>query len=262
MADFSPEEFDPLSTKDLTAIICRKFEEQRPHGLANLPHFTRAGLYAIYYAGTTRDLYVPLSGLLIPLYVGSAQQHNSATGASAPTSSPLWKRVHDHEVSIDQSDLDISEFQVRLLLMPDVHIDLGENGLRVGYKPVWNSVLTGFGSREQGSTTRQGKQSKWDAVHPGRARTHGSQRDDRTELIDAAADLIDRQVSLCGTEGLDWSTYDPDAIKVFTRPSQSANKPEWVDYAIDTHGVDPAEANAMTKAKLIELYGSGARPES
>lgn len=226
MVDFSPEYFDPLSTSDLTAIICRKFEEQPPHDLSGLPPFEGAGLYAIYYAGTTDPLYVPLSGRLIPLYVGSAQSHNSATGASARSATPLRSRLRDHTRSIEQSALDLSEFRVRLLLMPDVHIDLGENGLRVGYKPVWNSILTGFGSHEQGSTTRQGQQSKWDAVHSGRSRTHGAQRDDRDSLAALVTEMVGRQVALCGeNKGLDWSTYDPDAIEVPRPPRRRARRP-------------------------------------
>lgn len=212
---FSPAYFDPLSTSDLTAIICQKFEEQSPHPLANLPAFDGAGLYAIYYAGTVEPLYLPLRGRLIPVYAGSAQSHNSATGAGRRTPSPLRNRVREHARSVDQSALDVAEFRVRLLLMPDVHIDLGENGLRVGYKPVWNSILTGFGSHEQGSATRRGRQSKWDTVHSGRLRTHGSQRGNRNALAALAAELIKRQVALCGSKrGLDWSTYDPDAIQL------------------------------------------------
>jgi hypothetical protein len=256
VADFSLQYFDPLSTSDLTAIICRKFEEQPAHSLADLPPFDGAGLYAIYYADRTEALYAPLSGRLIPLYVGSAQSHNSATGASTRSSSPLRNRVRGHQQSVDESDLDITEFRVRLLLMPDVHIDLGENGLRVGYKPVWNSVLTGFGSHEQGSATRTGQKSKWDSVHPGRSRTYGRERDDRQILMADITDLVSRQVALCAANpGLDWATYDPDAIRVFNRPTKSALKAEWVDYAVDSHGVDREEAEAMTKRKLIELCG-------
>lgn len=171
---FAPAYYDPLSTPDLTATICRKFEEQPAHLLADLPDFDGSG-----YEGSSSHLYRPLSGYLIPVYVGSAHSHSTATGAGTPTRAPLRQRVGHHARSIDQTQLAIDEFVIRLLLMPDVHIDLGENGLRVGYKPVWNAVLRGFGAKEQGAATRSSAQSPWDAVHPGRSRTFGAPFDPR-----------------------------------------------------------------------------------
>jgi hypothetical protein len=257
MADFKPVFFDPLNTPELTAIICRKFEEQPAHKLAGLPDFEGSGLYAIYYAGTKEPMYLPLKGRLIPLYVGSAQSHNSATGMTSSSGSPLRKRLATHEKSIGQSGLDKREFRVRLLLMPDVHIDLGENGLRVGYKPVWNSVLNGFGSNEQGSATRSGDKSKWDTVHSGRARTFGSQNKDRNVLVAEVNYMVKLQVALCGTgKGIDWATYDP-AANVMTgavRPKKSSRKEAWVDYAVNVHGLVRNHVESMTKNKIIDLY--------
>lgn len=101
--------------------------------------------------------------------------------------------------------------------MPDVHIDLGENGLRVGYKPVWNAVFKGFGSHEQGSSTRSGAQSAWDAAHPGRTRTYGSPRRQTTvtKELNKAKQLIKQQVAVCGSnKAIDWTSYHPDAVTV------------------------------------------------
>jgi hypothetical protein len=39
------------------------------------------------------------------------------------------------------------------------------------------------------------------------------------------------------------------------RPSKRASKEEWVDYAVSRQGVERAEAEEMTKADLVELYG-------
>ena len=39
------------------------------------------------------------------------------------------------------------------------------------------------------------------------------------------------------------------------RPAQADNKAAWVDWAV-SQGVDREEAEAFTKAELIELYGS------
>ncbi|MFE1325234.1 Eco29kI family restriction endonuclease [Streptomyces sp. NPDC058741] len=89
----------------------------------------------------------------------------------------------------------MAEFRFRALLLPDVHADLGENALRVGYTPVWNSKLKGFGSKEQGSTTRQSKKSEWDTVHDGRRRTHGGVVHDIWKLVAEVEAHIARQVT-------------------------------------------------------------------
>lgn len=194
-AAFKLDYFDPLSTDELTAIICREFEQQRLHLLGKqLPEFTGSGLYAIYYVGAGVELYKPLRRTKIPLYVGQARSHNSATGRGTADSKMLWNRVRNHRRSIEDGGLPLSEFGVRLLTMPDVHIDMGENGLRVGYQPVWNSVLTGFGSHEQGASTRRSGRSKWDTVHSGRARTFGDESFDRDALVILVEAKIQEQV--------------------------------------------------------------------
>lgn len=38
-------------------------------------------------------------------------------------------------------------------------------------------------------------------------------------------------------------------------PAKTASKAAWVDYAVDARAVDRAEADAMTKAELIDRYG-------
>lgn len=190
-----PAFFDPLSTEQLTRIICRQFEEQPAQTLKDeLVSFDGPGLYAIYYVGESVDLYAPLSRKTIPLYVGQARSTNSATGRTNPNARPLFNRVRQHRRSINEGGLPVDEFSVRLLAMPDVHIDLGENGLRVGYKPVWNSVLNGFGSHEQGSTTRQSSRSKWDTVHQGRSRTYGGTRHDVDALTAEVQEAVRQQV--------------------------------------------------------------------
>jgi len=185
-----------MDTEHVTGAICQELERQPLIPLDPLmARFDGSGLYAIYYDGQTVPLYRPLAGLKIPVYVGQALSHNSATGVAVREPRPLWGRVRDHHASVDGSDLPAAEFGVRLLRLPDVHADLGENGLRVFYKPVWNAILTGFGSHEQGSTTRQGARSKWDTVHPGRSRTFGADRQDQDRLIQAVREHVAAQLA-------------------------------------------------------------------
>ncbi|MEH0445430.1 hypothetical protein QA811_17660 [Streptomyces sp. B21-102] len=40
-----------------------------------------------------------------------------------------------------------------------------------------------------------------------------------------------------------------------TEPAKTANKPDWVGWAV-VQGADPEEADGMTKADLIEKYGT------
>jgi hypothetical protein len=195
VTDYSPAFYDPMSTDRITAAVCQELERQRLIPLdPEITRFEGSGLYAIYYNGETIDLYVPLVGYKIPVYVGQAASHNSATGASAARPSPLWSRLRDHRMSIEGSALPVKEFGVRLLCLPDVHANLGENGLRVIYQPVWNGVLNGFGGKEQGPTTRQSARSKWDTVHPGRKRTFGADRHVKDELEVQTGEHIEEQL--------------------------------------------------------------------
>ncbi|MEU4301872.1 Eco29kI family restriction endonuclease [Kitasatospora aureofaciens] len=188
---YTPEHFDPLSTKRITNTICEMFERQPLVSMnTEISRFSGSGLYALYYRGSTVDLYKPLVGYQIPVYVGQGASSNSATGKNASATDPVWNRLRNHRTSIMDGGLPIEEFRFRALLMPDVHANLGEDGLRRGYQPVWNSVLTGFGSNEQGSTTRQSKKSKWDTVHEGRKRTHGGIKHDLDALTARASKHI------------------------------------------------------------------------
>jgi hypothetical protein len=194
---YTPTFYDPMGTENVTSAICRELEHQ-PLVLLDPPidRFDGSGLYAIYFRGTSFGLYAPLAGLKIPVYVGQALSHNSATGAATGGRSPVWSRVQQHSQSIAGAEnLSLADFGVRLLLLPDVHSDLGENGLRVFYRPVWNAILTGFGSHEQGASTRQSSRSRWDTVHPGRNRTFGASTHDADLLTDRARDHIDGQLA-------------------------------------------------------------------
>jgi Eco29kI restriction endonuclease len=193
--EYVPPFFDPLSTEQLANTICEMFERQPLVPLASeVPKFLGSGLYAIYYRGTNVDLYKPLAGYQIPVYAGQGASSNSATGNKKKEADPVSRRLDDHRTSIIDGHLPIAEFRFRALLMPDVHANLGENALRVGYQPVWNRILTGFGGHEQGQKTRTGAKSRWDTVHPGRKRSFGSEPHDPAELSHQVKDHIVAQI--------------------------------------------------------------------
>ncbi|WP_035847463.1 Eco29kI family restriction endonuclease [Kitasatospora azatica] len=201
-SEYTPAEFDPLSTEQIANTVCETFERQPLVSMTHeIPRFEGSGLYALYYRGAGVQLYLALVTLQIPVYVGQATS-NSATGATVRERYPLHSRLKQHRISIIEGGLPITEFRFRALLLPDVHANLGENGLRVGYQPVWNSTLTGFGSKEQGATTRQSRKSKWDTVHEGRRRSHGGVVHDAEALVATVKAHIDHQVS--GYDALPW----------------------------------------------------------
>lgn len=207
---YSPAWFDPLSTEQIANTICEIFERQPLISLeSEIPKFEGSGLYALYYRGVNVELYVRLSGYQIPVYVGQARSSSSATGKQVRARYPLHGRLKQHRLSILQSGLPSADFGFRALLMPDVHADLGENALRVGYTPIWNSILTGFGSHEQGGKTRQSAKSKWDTVHGGRRRTHGSDSHDGENLRVEVTEHIEKQ--LRGYAHMSWRHPSSDA---------------------------------------------------
>ncbi|MFE6859012.1 Eco29kI family restriction endonuclease [Nocardia sp. NPDC057668] len=193
---YTPESFDPLSTTQLTNTICEIFERQPLVSMAKeIPNFEGSGLYAIYYRGSSVALYQPLSVLQIPVYAGQGRSSNSATGKKKKTPFAVRNRLKMHRKSMLGGGLPVDEFRFRALLMPDVHADLGENGLRVGYQPVWNDVLNGFGSNEQGSATRTSARTKWDTLHSGRSRTDGGVVHKSDDLAEAVTRRIAQQTS-------------------------------------------------------------------
>ncbi|MET7494127.1 Eco29kI family restriction endonuclease [Streptomyces sp900116325] len=191
----TPASFDPLSTEQIAHTICEMFERQPLVSMTcEISRFEGSGLYALYYRGSSVELYRPLNRLQVPVYVGQGKSSNSASGGKARERYPVYNRLRKHRLSIIESGLPIEEFRFRALLLPDVHADLGENGLRVGYVPLWNNKLKGFGSNEQGSSTRQSKKSMWDTVHDGRRRSHGGVVHQAEKLLAEAEKHIAQQV--------------------------------------------------------------------
>ncbi|WP_100489919.1 Eco29kI family restriction endonuclease [Mycobacteroides abscessus] len=177
----SPAYFDPLSTEGLTNIICRRFETVHRWELKeDLPPFGGHGLYALYFVGAG-GVYAPLSGTKVPLYVGQSVDVRS--------------RLREHRRSINSSPLAVSNFAVGALLMPEVHVDLGEDGLRKGYLPIWNELLKGFGSHGQGHD-RGNPPSRWDTFHPGRYAAAQPSNHDVQALHKQVTDEVARQSKL------------------------------------------------------------------
>lgn len=63
-------------------------------------------------------------------------------------------------------------------------------------------------------------------------------------------------ITRVNADGSTWTGDDGDQPQAPAKPSQSATKAEWVGYAVSVDpGLSPDDADAMTKADLIEKYG-------
>jgi hypothetical protein len=173
------EAFNPLAMSSLAHSIVTRMLETDPVPLDTVPRFIGAGLYAIYYDGRF-PAYDALSGhdndgsFLEPIYVGKATPAGGRRGVDVTTKgTPLWKRLREHSSSVEAAgNLDSTEFSVRWLVMEDIWIPLGESALIRRHRPVWNTIVDGFGNHDPGKGRLAGELSRWDTLHPGRPWAH------------------------------------------------------------------------------------------
>lgn len=154
------------------------------HSLQTTPRTDGAGVYALYYRGHA-GVYQAIGD--DPIYVGKAIPEGGRTGGAfgdQPISLSLRKRMREHLKSVQEAEnLDPSDFGVRLIVVDDIWIPLGENVLIEMYRPVWNVLVTGFGNHAPGEGRRRQMRSLWDTLHPGRP---------WTEHLPASAETAER----------------------------------------------------------------------
>ncbi|MFP4055503.1 MAG: Eco29kI family restriction endonuclease [Candidatus Brocadiia bacterium] len=81
----------------------------------------------------------------------------------------LFRRLRDHAKSLEAAyNLDISDFRCRYLVVVPVWITLAERFLLAHYRPVWNTIIEGFGNHDPGKGRRNMRRPRWDILHPGR----------------------------------------------------------------------------------------------
>lgn len=133
--------------------------------LRSAPFFTfgqkheSVGVYCLYYNGRSgHHLYNGLSNE-IPLYIGKA---------SGQTAS-LESRLREHARSIEEAnDLNVADFCYKLVEMKDEWVSGCEEVLINHFRPLWNTVLTGFGNHAPGKGRKNQRKSLWDTLHDGR----------------------------------------------------------------------------------------------
>ena len=140
--------------------------------------FPGGGVYALYYAGSGEP-YTKLGSmnrvnLVCPIYVGKAVPPGWRTARSTrEETGSVFLRLKEHSRSIAQTqNLAIEDFHCRFIIMTGVETDLVvpvEAELIRQYKPLWNSVVDGFGNHDPGSGRYNQSPSEWDILHPGRS---------------------------------------------------------------------------------------------
>jgi hypothetical protein len=168
--------FNPLEKRHLAESIAEKVLARDALRFP-LKAFNGAGVYAIYYVGPF-DLYKPVSNLNQgdlfgkPIYVGSAVPSGSRKGGFGLGAAPgkkLHARLSQHAKSIDQAEnLTLNDFYCKYLAVDDIWIPLAESMLIEIFRPLWNTVLDGFGNHPVGGRREAQYRSDWDILHPGR----------------------------------------------------------------------------------------------
>lgn len=172
--------YNPLEKENLGKSVADSLIKQKPVPLDSLERFFGAGVYAIYYTGDF-DTYSRLGNwntnpddLNVPIYVGKAIPTGGRKGNIDPDvsakGSALFERLDEHKKTIRQvTNLEIEDFWCRYLVVDDIWIPLGESLLIQRHRPIWNSLIDGFGNHDPGSGRHKGARPNWDTLHPGRS---------------------------------------------------------------------------------------------
>lgn len=81
----------------------------------------------------------------------------------------LYRRLKKHTGSIESSsNLDVADFHVRALVLAYVWVPMAETSAIAMHRPLWNTLVDGFGNHDPGRGRYEGMRSRWDTLHPGR----------------------------------------------------------------------------------------------
>ena len=168
--------YNPRATDSLAHSIVTLMMEMDEVPLDDVPRFSGAGVYAIYYVGRFHA-YRWLGKMnkeraTVPIYVGKAVpsgRRQGIDGAGTSATCALADRVRQHATSVRAAqNLDIADFRARWLVIEDIWTPLAESALIREYRPVWNVIVDGFGDHDPGQGLIDGFRSRWDTIHPGR----------------------------------------------------------------------------------------------
>lgn len=205
--------FDPLAVENVGVTLAVELLEQELHTMPPSEGFPGAGVYALYYSGN-HSAYAALAALdqkrsKYPVYIGKAAGESSKQGfnSHSSTKKKLYDRIRQHADSIDAvSNLDLSDFRCRFLILNDAYIALAESVLIRVFRPPWNGMS--FGSKVVGKNRMKGKPALWDSLHPGRVGRPVGSKGRAAE----AASLIEQRASDLAVE-----IEDPVVRRIYDR---------------------------------------------
>ena len=176
MTDSKIIPFNPLDKRHLGESVGQAMLRQSVTPMVNLTSFEGAGIYAIYYRGDF-SAYEAIAqknqgqNFIAPIYVGKAVPKGARKGGDLEASpgNVLFNRLMQHKRSIEEAtNLDITDFHCRYLIVDDIWIPLGESLLIAKFAPLWNKLIDGFGNHDPGKGRHAGLRPRWDVLHPGR----------------------------------------------------------------------------------------------
>ncbi len=141
--------YNPLDKKNLGISVAEAMLNAPISPLPPSERFIGAGIYAIYYIGDFQP-YAPIAErnrderFDAPIYIGKAIPAGARRGGGlgVTTGPVLFRRLNEHAQSINQaSNLELSDFFCRYLVVDDIWIPLGESLLIESFAPVWNSTV-------------------------------------------------------------------------------------------------------------------------
>ena len=148
--------------------------------LCQLPpsnRFIGTGVYGLYYFGHF-ELYAKMAemnrgGSTLPIYIGKAVPSGWRAARAVASQVPvLYQRLREHGRSIQQvGNLELGDFRCQFMVLTGIEGDLVvpvEAELIRRYRPLWNSVVDGFGNHDPGRGRYNKAISEWDVLHPGR----------------------------------------------------------------------------------------------
>lgn len=141
--------------------------------------FCGTGVYGLYCTAKSgvysRFNLVNRTILRLPTYIGKAVPKGWRQGRGLLLNSQSYElnnRVREHSRSIDLAEsLDRSDFFCRFIILEGRESDLigtVEAALIRKYKPIWNTLIDGFGNHDPGKGRYEQAKSDWDICHPGR----------------------------------------------------------------------------------------------
>jgi len=142
--------------------------------------FVGAGVYALYYIGKS-GIYDKFGKVInredycLPIYVGKAEPtgwRQSRSSDDDGKNTKLFARLNQHSKSVASAkNLKLADFACRLMIFEGPVASMiasVEASLISMHRPLWNSVVDGFGNHNPGAKRVTGKITQWDALHPGR----------------------------------------------------------------------------------------------